>query len=129
MRVGEIFGEFNRAGTSIGIGFLSGLAIMVGYILLIVPGLYLTVALMYALPIGFDERRGVGESMRESIRRVHAQGFWPHAALALTLVVLGWALSALFDWVGSAISLAIALPVIACAYDRFVRTHTVPPMS
>ena len=43
-RLGEVF-DFSRAGTYLGAGFLSGLAVFAGSLLLVVPGIIVAMAL------------------------------------------------------------------------------------
>lgn len=124
IRVGDIFGHFERFWTSFGTVFLGGIAVAIGLVLLVVPGLYLMVAFMYALPLGLERRLGVVDSLKESRRIVHATGFGAHAALMATLIAFGWVLSALFDWVGGLLSFVAGVPVITVAYERFVRNAT-----
>lgn len=126
MQVGQVFGQFDRVGTSIGIALLGGLAVIVGLALLVIPGLYLVVAFMYALPIGLDERIGAVDALKESRRRVHESGFWPHAAIMATLLVTGWVLGELLDWVGSLLTSIVMVPVVASAYEHYIRRIVVP---
>lgn len=126
MSVGDIFGRFERFGTSLGIVFLGGLLTVIGLALLVVPGLYLMVAFMYALPLGLERRLGAVDSLKESRRIVHATGFGAHAALMATLLAFGWLASALLDWVGGLISFIVGVPVLTAAYERFVRGNPGP---
>lgn len=121
MSVGDIFGHFERFGTSLGIVILGGLATVVGLALLVVPGLYLMVAFMYALPLGLERRLGAVDALKESRRIVHATGLGAHAALMATLLAFGWLASALLDWVGGLIAFVVGVPVLTAAYERFVR--------
>lgn len=118
---GAIFSHFDRFGTSLGIVFLGGIATVVGLALLVVPGLYLMVAFMYALPLALERRLGAVDALKESRRIVHATGFGAHAALMATLLAFGWLMSALLDWVGGLIAFVIGVPVVTVAYERYVR--------
>lgn len=121
MRIGDIFQQFERVLTSIGLVFLGGLLVLIGFALLIVPGLYLSVAFMYSLPLALDRRTGIWRALGLSRRLVHRTGFWAHALLLLSLVV-----PALFIGGGSLglLSLlwaAFSMAVVAVAYDGWLR--------
>ena len=75
--VGKSFGyAFSRLAGLIGLAFLIGAVVFVGFILLIVPGLILMVFLAMAVPAFVVERKGIGESMSRSWNLV--SGSWWH---------------------------------------------------
>lgn len=123
---GDIFSQFGRFGTSLGITFWSALAITVGLLLLVVPGLYLAVAFLYALPIGLDRRLGVIDSLKTSRAVVHRTGFWNHALLLLTLFVPWAILGQIGNGVLSLVFFPVAVAVLAAAYERIRPDVSVP---
>jgi hypothetical protein len=124
MRIEHVFSKFQRAGTSIGIFFLSGLLVVVGLALLVIPGIYAAIVLMYALPIGFDRNLGVIDSLKQSRKHVHQTGFWAHAVLWLSLVIPGFLLANILYGVPGILWYPIALAAVAVAYERYIRPQT-----
>lgn len=121
IQVQDVFSQFKRFGTSLGIAFLGGLAVTVGLILLVIPGLYLAVILMYALPLGLDQKLGVMESFKASQSAVNKSGFWLHAAILGSLLLTGMIISAVTRYAGGLIGYAIAIPVLAAAYELYIK--------
>jgi hypothetical protein len=82
----------------IGLAIVSGIAVMLGYILLIVPGVILTVIWLVAAPAVVVERRGVFESLQRS-RDLTRGSRWPIFGVVVIYFVLwmivGAAISAL----------------------------------
>ena len=59
-----------------GASFLAGIGIFLGFILLILPGLYLFARWALAIPILIEENRGPGEALRSSWDRTEGK-VWP----------------------------------------------------
>ncbi len=72
----------------LGVGILVGLAVMVGCLLLLVPGLILAVKYWVAVPVAVVERPGVTASMKRSAELVAGNG-WSVFAIMLAVVFLG----------------------------------------
>lgn len=73
----------------LGLGIVAGLGMGLGYILLIVPGLVLTVLWSVAAPAVVVEKRGVFESLQRS--RDLTRGYrWPVFGLLVIYAVLTW---------------------------------------
>lgn len=90
------------------LGALVSLATLLGFILFVLPGIYLSVAFMFALPLVLERRLGAVAAMRLSLATVQRQWF-RYAAL---LFALGFVLTlGAFTVVG----LIWALPVTAIA--------------
>lgn len=79
----------------IGIGILSGLAVAIGMIFLIVPGIYLWLGWSVAIPILIQERAGVFGSMSRS-RELTRGNRWRLFALFLIIVVMVWIVQVAF---------------------------------
>jgi len=70
---------------------LQSIAVVFGMILLILPGIYLAIALSLALPLYVDKGLSVGESLKTSLLIINNK-FWPVAILAIgswLLAILG----------------------------------------
>lgn len=72
----------------LGLSILSGLGILLGFVLLILPGLYLYVRWSLAAPILIAEGVGPAEALRRSGEEISGR-FWPVAGLFL-LVAVPW---------------------------------------
>jgi hypothetical protein len=88
--VGELFGEVApRLGALIGAGLLAGIAILVGLILLIVPGLYLITIWAALAPLIVIERAAVFDAFRGSQALVKGNGWQVFGTLAIIWVLQG----------------------------------------
>lgn len=90
------------------LGALVSLATLLGFTLFVLPGIYLSVAFMFALPLVLDRRLNAVAAMRLSLETVHRRWF-RHAAL---LFALGFVLTL---GAVTVIGLIWALPVTAIA--------------
>ena len=92
--VGEIFRHYGRTPAVILTYILQTILVTIGLILLILPGIYLMVAYVYAIPLVIEKRMGIWEALetsRKSITRVWFRMFgfmW----LASLIIMLGFAL-------------------------------------
>lgn len=76
-----------RFATVFGIALLSGLGVLLGGLLLVLPGLFLLIRWWVAVPVALDRNLGVVEAMRESWAMTAAH--WaPIAGLLLGLIAL-----------------------------------------
>lgn len=72
------------SGSVIGVNFLSGLGILVGLLLLVIPGVVALVRWSMAVPIVLSERNGAMNALRESWYRTEGH-FWPILGLLLII--------------------------------------------
>ena len=103
---GSIFNYFHRAPAAILWYFLMTLMIMLGYLLLILPGIYLSFAYMFSLPLMVEKDLGVWAALevsRKAVTRIwfRATGFLMLIMLLLTLgmIPLGIPLIWIVPWV------------------------------
>lgn len=87
-RFGDLFGTFNRFGAFVGFFFLTVIPILLGYALLIVPGILLTAVWLFPVHLMVDRHMGVMDALRTSWRIVVARGFWINAAVAFLITVM-----------------------------------------
>ena len=103
---GSIFNYFHRAPAAILWYFLMTLMIMIGYLLLILPGIYLSFAYMFSLPLMVEKKLGVWAALevsRKAVTRIwfRATGFLLLIMLLITLgmIPLGIPLIWIVPWV------------------------------
>jgi hypothetical protein len=85
-------GRPGRFGSFWGMNILTGLAILVGCILLVLPGLYLLARWLIAAPVILAEDKTAGEGMRESWEMMGGSA-WQAVGAVLVLYVCGFALA------------------------------------
>lgn len=85
---GDLFGTFNRFGAFVGFFFLTLIPMLLGYALLIVPGILLFAVWLFPVHLMVDRHMGVIDALRTSWRIVIARGFWINAAAAFLITVL-----------------------------------------
>jgi len=109
---GSVLNYFHRVPGAILWYFLMTLMIMIGYLLLILPGIYLSFAYMFSLPLMIEKNMGAWQALEISRKAVthiwfRATGFLLLIMLLLTLgmIPLGIPLIWILPWV----SLAFAL--------------------
>jgi hypothetical protein len=103
---GSIFNYFHRAPAAILWYFLTTLLIMLGYLLLILPGIYLSFAYMFSLPLIVEKNMGPWAALevsRKAVTRIwfRATGFLMLIMLLITLgmIPLGIPLIWIVPWV------------------------------
>jgi hypothetical protein len=120
LSVSETFSQvYPRLGTIIVAGLLLGLAIAVGLLLLIVPGLYLMTIWIAVIPAIVLENRGIGESFGRSRELVRGYGWNVFGIIVLTILILlgvgitiGLILSPLAEWLASLVQQIVANTIV-----------------
>jgi hypothetical protein len=82
----ELIEALRRMPALIGLGILGTLAIAVGLIALVVPGLYLTIGLLPAWPAVMLERRGPSSAIRYGLHLI--KGHWWRSSALLTVAFI-----------------------------------------
>ena len=113
--VNELFAYFGNAINLITLTIMSTILIYVGFALLIVPGIYLTVAYAFAVPLMIDKKLSPWQSL-ETSRRAVTHHWFPVFGLAILLYII-LILSA-FTLIG----LIWTLPMCLLAYGLLYRT-------
>jgi len=100
----------------LGASILVGLAIGIGFVLLIIPGIIATIFFMFTTLIVIDKELGPIEAMKESMRI--GRGYrWPLLGLIALL-----ALIALAGVIALFVGLLVAMPVVTLAFVHAYRT-------
>ena len=87
--IGDLFSSATPAiGPLIGFGILFGIAVGIGFVLLIVPGLFLLTIWCLGAPSIVAERRGVLEAFGRSRELVRGEGWSVFGALVLVLLIV-----------------------------------------
>lgn len=68
------------------------LVIMLGLMLLILPGIVFATWWMYTLPLMVDKKMSMGEAMRESLHAVNEKGFFMHLVFLLLITFVPFVL-------------------------------------
>jgi hypothetical protein len=128
LSVGEIYARVQpRLPALIVAGVLAGIGIGIGFLLLIVPGLFLLSRWALITPAIVIERRSAGESFGRSWELVKGAS-WSMLGLILVTVILAGIASAVIavlfvwlpdffdDWVGSLVANSLTAPFVALAW-------------
>ena len=134
--VGEIYRDVQpRLPALISAGVIAGIAIAIGFVLLIVPGLYLLTIWSMLVPVIVIEGRSAGESFSRSREVVRGHGWSVFGLLVVTFLLVAVAtgvIRLLFTplpdfleaWLGSLIAHSLTVPfaaaALATAYFRLV---------
>jgi hypothetical protein len=119
--LGDLFRAFHRFGGLIVLFVIYSLATLLGYALLIVPGLLLTTLWGFAYAMVVDHGMSIFEAMGASWRAVMRRGLG--ALVALNLIVLIMLLPTWIPYIGFLFMLPLvplAMLVLLAAYERAV---------
>lgn len=124
---GDAFGGFSERFLQLFlVGLVSGILTLVGYVFCIVPGIYLTVAWMFVIPLVVDKRMDFWPAMEVSLRVIQRNWFqfFLLGILNILVVMLGF----LALCVGIYVALPITIGAVAYAYeDVFGAEPPAPP--
>jgi hypothetical protein len=140
--IGETYGAVGEYVGAVTIaGILAGLGIAIGFVLLVIPGLYLLTIWSMVIPVIVLERRSAGESFGRSREIVRGHGWTVFGLVLVTFlleaiaaIVIGLILSPLpnflDDWLGSLIAHSVTAPFTAVAltvaYFKLTQPGDVP---
>lgn len=132
LSVGETFRRVQPLlGALLGAGLLAGLGILVGFLLLVIPGFVLLTWWIAVIPVVVLERRGVLESFGRSRELVRGHGWSVFGVIALTLLIVlvanffiglviglafSWAPDAVRSFVGNVVGGSLTAPLGALAW-------------
>jgi uncharacterized membrane protein len=131
----ELFAGFQRYGVSVGVFVLFGIAVTLGTLALVVPGIIIAMGFFAALYLVLDDDRGPLDTLARSweITRGHKGGiFFICLIMAVIGIPLFFGLSFLgepFLWAGLALVAGpIAAAVVAAMYDELAGKEPAPAM-
>ena len=106
-------------------GLVRGFLILLGFFLCILPGIYLAVAWLFALPLIIDKKMDFWPAMELS-RKVVCRHWWVFFGFALANILVG-----VLGWLACFIGIYVAVPVIygavAYAYEDIFRSAPANP--
>lgn len=106
----------------IGAGLLTAIGIVFGFVLLVVPGLYLLTIWAVAAPVIVVERRGVFDALGRSRQLVRGNG-WPVLGAFLVAILFGLVVSFGLNAIGKGIS---DDPILDVVFYALASTVTAP---
>lgn len=116
VQIGDVFAGFNRAFLDLTMtGLVKWLLTTLGLVLCILPGIYLAVGYVFALPLAIDKKMEFWTAMEVSRRVVH-EHWWAVFGLAIVLALLALA-GFLVCGVGAVISIPVASAALMYVYE------------
>ncbi len=96
-------------------GFVAGVLTWLGFLCLILPGIYLLIAWSFTLPLVIDKQLDFWSAMELS-RKVTTKHWWKLLGFAIVLLLLVFAgFVALF--IGTLVTVPLAIATLMCAYE------------
>ena len=121
VQIGDVFAGFNLALLNLTMaGLVKWLLTMIGLGLCIVPGIYLAVGYVFALPLAIDKKMEFWTAMEVSRRVVH-EHWWSMFALVIVLALVVFA-GFLLCGVGAVISIPVASAALMYVYEDLFGT-------
>lgn len=106
----DVFTQFKYFWRVLGATILLGIIIVLGFIALIIPGIYLALRFQFTIPLIIDKNLDIGEAMKQSTE----------LSKGIKLSLFGFALAALgiilLGVVALGVGVFVALPVVWLAY-------------
>jgi len=111
--VGDLFAHYDKTGRIVGVMLLSLLLTYLGLFLLILPGIYLSVAYIMALPLVADKGMSVWQAL-ETSRKVMTKCWWRmfFTGVLIVLILAVSALPILIPWIWTLPMAVLAIGVI-----------------
>jgi hypothetical protein len=119
----DFFRGFNRALPVLLLAIVSGILILVGMVLLVLPGIYLAIAYMFSLPLLLDKNLDFWPAMETSRRVITKKWFW-FFLFAIVLLLLN-VVGVLLLGVGILVTAPWTVCSITAAYEDIVGLNSV----
>ena len=122
VQIGDVFAGFNRAFVDLTMaGLVKWLLTTIGLALCILPGIYLAVGYVFALPLAVDKKMEFWTAMEVSRRVVHEQ-WWSTFGLVIVLALVALA-GFLVCGVGAVITIPVASAALMFVYEDLFGTR------
>ena len=122
VQIGDVFAGFNRAFVDLTMaGLVKWLLTTIGLALCILPGIYLAVGYVFALPLAVDKQMEFWTAMEVSRRVVHEQ-WWSTFGLVIVLALVALA-GFLVCGVGAVITIPVASAALMFVYEDLFGTR------
>ena len=122
VQIGDVFAGFNLAFVHLAMaGLVKWLLVSLGFVLCILPGIYLGVGYVFALPLVVDKQMEFWTAMEVSRRVVHAQ-WWSMLALVIVLALVACA-GFLLCGVGALITIPLSTAAFMYVYEDLFGTQ------
>jgi hypothetical protein len=116
VQVGDVFAGFNLAFVNLAMaGLVKWLLVSLGFLLCILPGIYLGVGYVFALPLVIDKKMEFWTAMEVSRRLVHKH-WWSMLALVIVLALVAFA-GFLLCGVGALITIPVSSAAFLYVYE------------
>jgi serine/threonine protein kinase/capsular polysaccharide biosynthesis protein len=106
-------------------GFVTDVLEILGFFCLIVPGVYLSVAWLFTLPLVIDKRLDFWPAMRLSLKTIHMH-WWKFFGFALVLILLNLA-GFLACFFGLFVTIPVTLAALMYAYEDIINAPGMAP--
>jgi len=115
--IGDVFSAMDQFGTLFITTLVLGIAILIGTMLCIIPGLLLGTIWMYVFVFIIDKKMGMGEAMSASRALVSRVGFGMHLVMLLIMGLISGILS--ITYIGGLVASPFLLIIVCVMYFIF----------
>jgi uncharacterized membrane protein len=125
VQIGDVFAGFNLALLDLTMtGLVKWLLTSLGFILCVLPGIYLAVGYVFALPLAIDKKMEFWTAMEVSRRVVH-EHWWSVFALLIVLILVVLA-GFLLCGIGELLTIPLATAALMYVYEDLFGTPATP---
>jgi uncharacterized membrane protein len=119
----DFFRGFNKFLPIFLTALVAGILTAIGFVLLVIPGIYLAVAYLFAQPLVIDKNADFWQAM-ETSRQLITKKWFSFFGLLLVIALLNFA-GALLLGVGLLVTVPLSVCIIAAAYEDIVGLNSV----
>ncbi|WP_035987939.1 hypothetical protein [Leptolyngbya sp. KIOST-1] len=120
---GDFFQGFNKFLPIFLTALISGILTAIGFVLLVLPGIYLAVAYLFAQPLVIDKSADFWQAM-ETSRKLITKKWFSFFGLLLLILLLNMA-GAIVVGIGLLVTVPLSVCIIAAAYEDIVGLNSV----
>lgn len=115
-QIGDVF-YFEHFGNHVGAFYVLTILTSIGFVLLIVPGLYLATIWFYVFVLMVDREIGLSDALSQSKELVERVGLNAHFGVVLVLALLVTALGSFTRGLGTLVALPFYVACVIAAYE------------